>query len=405
MKNNWKLSTLIQDQENNSDRIFPHLEQIVEHILRARGIDSEVSMRQFFSPDYEGDLCDPFLMGDMEKAVQRMLKALEQKQRVCVFGDYDADGVTSSALLKDFFQQVGLENFCYIPDRNKEGYGLNRKAIDYIKEKKADLILTVDCGISNAPEVEYAKQLKIDVIVLDHHHVPKTVPAAVAVVNPQKPDDGYPHKSLAGVGVAFKFVQALASRIEDYDPRQLRWLLDLVAIGTIADCVPLLGENRTLTKYGLIVLSKTRRVGLKQLFQVGRVNISEHSLPTSHQIAFQVAPRINAAGRMDHANTAYQLLISQSDQDAAARILALELESQNQHRQKVTKLIVDEAEKRTRNKTEIPKIIVETDEHWEMGVIGLAAGKITDIFNRPAILLQKTETSFRGSGRSIKSST
>ncbi len=396
MKKNWK----VLSSEKREERIFPELEKITERVLINRGIETKEQKESFLSPDYETDLHDPFLLSDIDKAVDRVLEARKKEEKVCVFGDYDADGVTSSVVLKDIFDQLEIENFCYIPERNKEGYGINKEAIDCIQKQGADLIVTIDCGVSNFEEVEYAKELGIDVVITDHHHVPPKLPNAVAVVNPKKRGDKYPEKELAGVGIAFKFVQALTSKVEDFDKEQLKWLLDLVAIGTIADCVPLFGENRTLVKFGLIVLSKTRRVGLKQLFHVGRIPIDERKIPTSHQVGFQIAPRINAAGRIDHANLAYNLLCSKKAEEAQARVLALEIEDKNKHRQNVTKEIAREIGERMLEKKETPKIIIESSPHWSLGVVGLAAGQVQNKYNRPTFLLEEGEETFRGSGRS-----
>jgi len=324
------------------------------------------------------------------------------KEKICIYGDYDADGVTSSALLKDVFDQLGIKNFCYIPDRNKEGYGINKKAIDFIKSKNAGLIITVDCGISNYKEVEYAKSKKIEIIILDHHHIPPRIPKAFAVVDAKLDKDINNSKELAGVGIAFKFAQGLISKVNHFNKENLKWLLDLVCVGTIADCVPLFGENRILTKFGLIVLSQTKRIGFRQIFSVGKINVDENNLPTSQQVAFQLAPRINAAGRMDHANTAFKLLSLGEKKEAQARILALELESQNQHRRKVTKVIIDEVEKKISAFKKIPSVIIESSPFWEVGIIGLAAGNIADKYYRPVILLKSEDGLNKGSGRSIK---
>jgi single-stranded-DNA-specific exonuclease len=390
-------------KEDSFQGIFEDLEPITEKFLRQLGISSKEEKESFLNPDYEKNLYDPFLLEDMDKAVERTLTAVNKKEKICIFGDYDADGVTSSSLLKSLFDQLEVDNFCYIPDRNKEGYGINKKAVDYIKKQKADLVITVDCGVSNFQEVDYIKKQKIDIIVLDHHYVPEKIPRAIAVVDPKRKDGDYPDKNLAGVGVTFKFAQALVSKITDFDNENLKWFLDLVAIGTIADCVPLLKENRIMTKFGLIVLSKTKRIGLKHLFKVGKINIDESNLPTSQQVAFQIAPRINAAGRMDHANIAYELINNKPEEDAKARDLALDLESQNQRRQKVTKQVVDEVEKRVIESGKMGKIIIEKSPHWELGIIGLAAGKIADKFQRPTILLNEKDDFCRGSGRSIES--
>ncbi len=402
MKENWRIKEVKKEKEasDKNKRLFPELEKAIEDILVKRGIDTPEKKEEFLHPDYKKNTYDPNLLSDMDRAVERVLQARKDKELICVYGDYDVDGITSSTILHDFFQQIGIKSFTYLPDRNKEGYGLNKKAIDYILEQGADLIITVDCGITGAKEVEYAREKNLDVVITDHHFVPEEIPRAVAVVNPKKPGDKYPEKMLAGVGVAFKLIEAVAQRIEGYDLEQLKWLLDLVAVGSVADCVPLLGENRTLTKFGLIVLARTRRTGLKQLFEVGRVKISPSQLPTGEQISFQVAPRINAAGRMDHASAAYELLIKNEEERVEARSLALDIESQNQHRQKVTQEIIKEVEGKL-DKKNLPAVIIDYSEHWSLGVVGLVAGKIADKHNRPCILLKEKDGLLKGSCRSV----
>lgn len=397
MKKNWK----ILNNQNDLNRELTGLEKATEIILKSRGMQTEQEVDRFFCPDFDNNH-DPFLMLDMNRAVEAVLRAQKGSKLVCIYGDYDADGVTSSVLLEKFFNSIGVKNFCYIPERNNEGYGLNKSAIEYIHSKKAELVVTVDCGISNKDEAEILKEKNIGLVVLDHHHVPQDLPDALAVVDPKRKGDRYPEENLAGVGVVFKFIQALASRMDGFDKEQLKWLLDLVAIGTIADCVPLLGENRMLAKFGLIVLAKTKNVGLRQIYQVGRLGIDENNLPGSFEVAFQIAPRINAAGRMDHANVAFELLGLDDREQARARELALELENQNQQRQKATKYIIDEIEQRLLEYEDIPKVIIESSPHWELGIVGLAAGKISDKYHRPCILLQDKGNVSKGSGRSIK---
>ncbi len=393
MKENWQLI------ENEKEGTSGETTDILEKVLLNRGIDLS-QRKSFLFPDYEKDLHDPFLLKDMAKAVDRVLKAKEAKEKICIYGDYDADGVTSTTLLSDFFKQIGLDFFCYIPDKDKEGNSLNKQAIDYIHSEEAGLIITVDCGVSSYEEVVHAKEKGVEVIITDHHSLPAELSPAVAVVNPKVESD-YPEKNLAGVGVAFKFVSALATKIEGYDLEQLKWLLDLVAIGTIADCVPLVGENRVLAKYGLLVLSKTKRVGLKQIFQVGSLKINSSNIPSAEQISFQLAPRINAAGRIDHANLAFNLLAATEEEYSQARMLALELENKNQRRQKVTARIMQEVEKRLKEKEQIPAVIIESAPHWGYGIVGLVAGKIADKYHRPTLILQEKEGVLRGSGRSV----
>ena len=239
----------------------------------------------------------------------------------------------------------------------------------------------------------------MDVIITDHHHIPEKLPDAVAVLNPHLENSGFAFQDLAGVGVAFKFAQALYQKLQPGKVEQLKWMLDLVAIGTVADCVPLLGENRLLVKYGLLVLSKTRRIGLQEMFKVGRIEISEDNVPDTHKIAFQISPRINAAGRMDHANVAYKLILEKDR--VQARTMALELESKNQDRQKMTaeisKQIELEAEKNFKDK----KFILAKNPHWPVGILGLVAGKTVDKFGKPVLVFQEQDGLYVGSLRSI----
>ena len=402
MKQNWQIKKQKKKRKKIklAKRLFPDLEKITENILVNRDIDNKTKKEEFLHPDYEKHIYDPSLLSDIDIAVNRILQTKKKKELICIYGDYDVDGITSSTILHDFLSQIGIKSFTYLPDRNKEGYGLNKKAIDYILEKKADLIITVDCGITNVEEVEYAKSKNLEIIITDHHFVLEKIPQALAVINPKKKNDKYPEKMLAGVGVAFKFIQAITKKINGYDQEQLKWLLDLVAIGNVADCVPLLGENRTLTKFGLVVLAKTRRVGLKQLLEVGKIKINSAQLPTGEQIGFQIAPRINAAGRMDHASIAYELLICSETETVKARLLALDIETQNKHRQKVTQEIIKEVEKKI-DKNNLPVVIIESSKHWTLGIVGLVAGKITDKYNRPSIILRDNGNILKGSCRSI----
>ncbi|MFA6160337.1 MAG: single-stranded-DNA-specific exonuclease RecJ [Parcubacteria group bacterium] len=373
---------------------------IILQLLKNRGLEAPEEIEKYFNFDYEKDLSDPFKITNMKKAVERISKAIENQESVAIFGDYDADGVSSSAVLFETLTNLGLQNIsCYIPDRQLEGYGMNQKAVEYLSEKKITLIITVDCGITNITEVEKAKEVGIDVIITDHHHAPEILPKAYALINPNIVNSGFPFKSLAGVGVAFKLAQALCQKQAPEKSEQLKWALDLVALGTIADCVPLLGENRVLAKYGLIVLSKTKRVGFLEMFKVGRIDISENNIPDAHKVAFQVAPRINAAGRMDHANVAYNLLIEKNP--VLARDMALEVESNNQKRQKITAEIFREIQVLATNSFKDKKFIFAESPHWPVGILGLVAGKIADEFQKPTIVLQRQETEFVGSLRSI----
>lgn len=394
---NWK----IKDENNSLKNISGgKLHPVVLKLLAGRGIVKEEDIEKYFRFDYEKDLADPFAISGMEKAVARIIAAKNKNEKIAIFGDYDADGVTASAVLFETFSMLGFGALpCYIPDRQTEGYGLNEKALEYLYGQGIKLIITVDCGITNVSETEKAKNLGMDVIITDHHHAPEILPAALAIINPNVPNSGFEFKYLAGVGVAFKLAQALTEKMAPEKTEQLKWLLDLAAIGTIADCVPLLGENRLLAKYGLVVLSKTRRPGLLEMFKVGRIDISENNVPDAHKVAFQIAPRINAAGRMDHANTAYKLLMEKKP--TVARDLAIELEGKNQERQKITAEIFREVEILANNSFRDRKFIFAENAHWPVGVLGLVAGKITEAFRKPTAIFQHQTDRLVGSLRSI----
>ncbi len=389
-----------KSKTENIRELAGKIHPVVLQLLFSRGINQKADIEKYFNTDYAADVFDPFLFSDMEKAVEGIAQAKEKKEKIAIYGDYDADGVTATALLFETLEKLGFKNvIVYIPDRQLEGYGMNMEAVEYLHKEKVGLIITVDCGITSQEEIEKARELKMDVIITDHHHVPQMLPRALAIINPNIKGCQYPEKNLAGVGVAFKLAQALYKKIKPEEAEQLKWSLDLVAIGTIADCVPLLGENRVLAKYGLIVLSKTKRRGLLEMFKVGRILISEDDLPNTHKISFQVAPRINAAGRMDHASFSFKLMIEKDS--AKARGMALEVENKNQNRQKITSEITREARAIAENLFKNKKFIFAENEHWPVGLLGLVAGKIADEFNKPTLILQKQEKEFVGSLRSI----
>lgn len=401
MQKTWRVKELIGKIDADlKQKIHP----LVLQILVNRGIAENKKLENFFNFSYDTDVHDPFLFADMEKAVVKILQVMATQEKIAIFGDYDADGVTATALIYETL--IGLGHVkekivAYIPDRQAEGYGMNEAAIEYLAGEGVKLIITVDCGITNIVEVEKAKKLGIEVVITDHHYVPKILPKAVAIINPHQGSCDYPFENLAGVGVAFKLAQALYQKSAPEKKEQLKWLLDLVVIGTVADCVPLVGENRVLTKYGLVVLSKSRRVGLLEMFKVGRILINENDIPDTQKIGFQIAPRINAAGRMDHASISYELMI---EKDAAkARLMALEVEEKNKDRQKVTTEIVREVRVLAENSFKDRKLIFASSEHWQVGILGLVAGKIADEFNKPTAVFQKQEKVYVGSFRSIES--
>ncbi len=397
MEKNWEIKEI---RENSGDEKFAGFHPLLQKILRIRGIQSCQEMEKYLKPDYTEDIHDPFVFSDMEKAVTRIIAAGEKKEKIAIFGDYDVDGITASVMLAEALEQLGFGNSeIYIPDRQLEGYGLNKEAVEYLAKIGIKLIITVDCGITGVAEVSLAKNLGMDVVITDHHHAPDALPEALAIINPNVAGCAYPFKNLAGVGVVFKLVQALYQKTNPKNIEKIKWFLDLVAVGTIADCVPLLGENRVLAKYGLVVLSKTRRLGFREIFKVGRIAIDENNPPDAQKVSFQIAPRINAAGRMDHANSAYKLMVEKNP--VLARDLALELELKNQERQKITAEIVREIRIIAENSFRNRNLIFAANEHWPVGILGLIAGKIAEEFAKPAVILQKQKQEYAGSLRSV----
>lgn len=409
----WQLKPKISEEFIKQ---FPEYPPEILQLLYNRGLKTPAQIDEFFNPDYEQDLHDPFLMLGMREAVKRIAKAVKKREKTAIFGDYDCDGVCGAVILKTTLEALGvdLSGGVYIPDRKIEGYGLNVGAVRKLAEQKVKLILTVDCGVSDIEEIKLAKSLGLDVLVVDHHRLGKTLPPAKVIIDPWQADDKYPFKELAGAGVAFKLAQALLkeSRIKNHESGISegweKWLLDLVALATVADCMPLVGENRTLVKYGLIVLAQTKRVGLQELMKVARLNpvFEAQNLTTNldaYSLGFILAPRLNAAGRMDHASLAFKLLMAQSREEALDA--AKKINEHNQQRQKLTNKIVEQIEEQIkdvlRNKRQ--PVIVVKDKHWSPGVIGLAAGKIADRYHRPTIIFSQEEKTSRGSARSVPS--
>jgi single-stranded-DNA-specific exonuclease len=405
MPKKWLLYPKISKEFCNQ---FPEYDPLISQLLSNRGIKTQEQIDEFFNPDYSQDLFDPYLFRDMKKAIERIEQAVAKKERVAVYGDYDADGVTSTVILTSLFQKVlGLSGQVYIPDRKTEGYGLNKKAVGWLEKKNIQLIVTCDCGVSNKEEIDYAKSKGIDTIVLDHHHLPYNFSDDYIIINAKRKDDSYPFKELAACGVAFKFAQAvfrsnLLSKVKTifHDNNSLalsfeKQLLDLVTLGTIADCVPLISENRTLMKYGFAILPKTERPGIKSLALSAGVDLKEAD---AYSVGFYLAPRINAAGRLDHANTAYKLLATESKDLAGS--LSIQLESTNRQRQKLTDEIVNQAKAQIGD-VSLKKVLFAEDKAWPLGVVGIVAGKICEEYFRPTLILSKGEKESSGSARSI----
>lgn len=390
----WKQKEVVIPKELQSD-----LDPVFARLLAERGIVSKADRERFFSPDYDAHIHDPFLFTAMPTVVKRVKRALKNGELVGVFGDFDADGVTGSATLRHGLEDLGLKTVVHIPHKEREGHGLSIEGIEAFEKASAKLVFTVDCGISNRDEIALAREKGIDVIVIDHHHIPEVLPPALACINPKMPESGYPFRHLCGAGTAFKVLQGLYRELAPEKSEQLKWLLDLVAVGTVADVMPLVDENRILVKYGLIVLSKTRRAGLQELFDVGRILVSEQRPPTSVTIGFQIAPRINAAGRMAHARIAHDLLFE--NDRVAAREIALTLERHNTDRRKVSEKVAQEVRKVVRKYFLDKKFILSAEPHYPLGIVGLVAGKIADEFARPTAILQRGEKVSKGSFRSV----
>jgi len=391
-----------------------HLEvnPLILQLLYNRGIKEKEDLKWFLSD--RADFLDPFLFNNMEKVVELIIHHIKEKNKILIYGDYDADGVTSVALLHDIFTTFKAQVDFYLPDRVSEGYGLNKPALDEIKNDGFSLVITVDNGIRNKEEVAYAKSLGLDIIITDHHAYPEKkedLPDCL-IINPADSSSGYPFRFLAGVGVAFKVASALIDKSkleEEYKQPLKERCLDLAVIGTISDMVPLVGENRLIAQEGLIALNKTKRAGLLELVKVSGSNNELNSF----NVGFQLGPRLNAASRIKHANSALNLLISKDIHEAET--LAQDLNDKNIERQKITEEVLAAAESQI-NQDNLPEIIVVkdfSDKSWNEGVVGLVAGKLTEKYYRPVLVIVKTEEKaiaddgqeyflYKGSGRSVE---
>lgn len=371
---------------------------VVAELLALRDIVSPDDRRRFLEPDYDQDLHDPFLFSAMDAVMGRLKESRENGERIGIFGDFDADGLSSSVLLREGISKLGLDLSVYIPDKHAEGHGLSPLAVDFFEEKGVALIFTVDCGMMNHEEIAEAKRRGMDTIIVDHHHVPETLPPAYAIINPKLPGEPYPFKDLCGAGATFKVLQAIYKTFFPDEVEQLKWFLDVAAVGTVADVMPLVGENRVIVAYGLIVLSKTRRTGFQEMLALGRMPLRSGKVPVARDIAFHIAPRINAASRMAHARVVHDLLM---EPDAVkAREFARLLEGYNDERRKVSeaisKLVREEALRSSDR-----KIVFAVHEDFHFGVVGLVAGRIANEFHKPTVVLTKGEEISRGSLRSI----
>jgi single-stranded-DNA-specific exonuclease len=365
---------------------------VIAKLLQNRGINSPEKAAAFF----EGKLADlhsPALLKDMDKAAERILSAVREKEKIMIFGDYDVDGITATALLYGFLKEVGAEVAYTLPNREHDGYGMKGYFIEQFKKDGIRLIVTVDCGTANLKEVELANQLGIDVVITDHHTMPKQLPPALAIVNPKRPDCPYPNKDICGSSIAFKLVSQLApgllgeAEAKTYLDRQL----GLVALGVVGDCMPLKGENRILVREGLKNLMAGGHEGITALLAEAGIDLQKIN---SGVLAYQVSPRINAAGRMDIPNHAFDLLLGKLEK-------AVTLNELNEKRKAVAKQFVEEAKAQIADPLNPPNIVVVHSPHWNAGLLGLIASELVEKFGRPTIAMQEREHEFVASMRSI----
>jgi len=392
MKKKWEL------YESNIDQIRQiskkhNISELLARILVNRGIVEDEEIGIFLDPK-RNNFHDPFMMPDMEKAADRVVQAIQDNEKVIIYGDYDVDGITSITVLKKFLADRGLEVDYYIPNRLEEGYGLNKQAIQEIISKQYKLMITVDCGISGIEEIEICNKHGIDTIITDHHEQLENLPNAYAIVNAKRRDSKYPFRGLAGVGVVFKLIQAISIKLNLEEKEFLKYL-DIVCVGTISDIVPLIDENRVITKLGLRLVEMTKNIGLREI-----IKASEYKKIDSTTISFGVAPRINACGRMGHQVEALNLFLTNDINEAKA--ITNNLNRYNLERQQKERTIFNEAiEKIEREDIDNLNSIILSGDNWHHGVIGIVASKLTEKYYKPTILICFEGDEGKGSGRSV----
>ena len=369
------------------------VEQIFDQILKNRGISKE-NREAFLNPNYDNQH-DPFLLPDMKKAVERLLIAHKKQEKITVYGDYDVDGVSASTVILTAFEKFGFKNVDYfLPDRFKDGYGMNERGVRVLADRGTNLILTVDCGSLNHAEIDFAKGFGIDTIVTDHHNIAEVQPNAVAVVNPRRKENKYPQaENFAGVGVAFKLVQALQTKLEGFPAGQEKWLLDMVALGTVCDIMKQTVENRQNTFWGLKVLSKTRRAGLKSMLALAGVKE-----PKSSTLGFIIGPRINSAGRLETAEKALDLMLEKDSFVAFEK--AKNLDELNKKRRKIQHEALEIAIQKAKN-FKNDKVLVVADESFNDGIIGIVASGLLERFKKPVFVISIEGDVAKGSARSF----
>ena len=391
----WKFKSVNEDCVNQVAETFS-LPHTIARVMSLRGINSRAESKDFFYPDIT-HMHDPFLMLDMDKAVERILRAISEKKTILIFGDYDVDGTTSAAFLTLFFRSINVESHYYIPCREKEGYGISTQGIDYAKYIGADIFISCDCGINAFEKVAYANEKELDVIITDHHKPDKTLPAAYAIVNPNRFDCPYPFKGLCGASVAFKLALAICEK-GGYDPEYAWEHSDVVTLGIAADLVPIQDENRIIVHQGISQMKKETNLGITALQKTGRLLGKDI---TVGRLVFWIAPKINAAGRLGDASRAVKLLTTQNP--VLAKEIAEELELENNRRKDITLQITNDAlyMVKTNCDLENENAIVLGHKNWHPGVIGIVASRIKEEFSRPAIIMSLDDVEGKGSCRSI----
>lgn len=367
---------------------------VIEQILASRGLSDAVIRAAFCAPDYESFRHDPFLLPDMAAAVARLKKAQQKSELVYIYGDYDIDGLTATTILLDAFESFGIRREAFIPNRFTDGYGLNKDAMRELARRGAQVVVTVDCGSLSHAEIALANELGMDVIVTDHHSVAETMPAAVATINPKRPDHTYPFKDLAGCGVAFKLVQALQTQLSGLPKGHEKWLLDLVAFGTVCDVVTLLDENRANVFWGLQVMAKTRRPGLKAIMQVTGIDTNKLN---ARALGFVIGPHLNAAGRLETAQYSLDLLTEKDPLKALD--IAYKLQGMNLKRRADQDKIFKAARLQAAEFTDDP-VLVLSGKDWSHGIIGIVAAKILEQYYKPTFVLEEMGNEAKGSARS-----
>ncbi len=394
-KTRWKIRERIRREDALALADSLNISVILSELLIQRGVTNFLESKSFFRPSLD-DLLDPFLMDGMEEASIRTIEAITCNQKIVVYGDYDVDGTCASSLMYLFLKNLGADVEIYIPNRLSEGYGISRDGIDFAKDINTSLIISVDCGITAVEEVDYANSLGIDTIICDHHQPKEKLPDAYAILDPLKPGDTYPFKYLAGAGVAFKLARAIGDRVGKKDLAME--YVDLVALASAADIVPLIGENRILVRAGLDKINENPRPGIAALLQIARMT---HGNLSSGQIVFTIAPRINAVGRLGDAMRAVALFTSE-DHDDARRIAEI-LESENLERRKIDEVTYSFALDMVKEKVDFEKdkAIILHGEDWHPGVIGIVASRLVEKYNLPSIMLTTIDGVAKGSARSI----